>query len=495
MVSGLWLTPFFLKSLGTGQYGLWVIAAQLLLYLGLLDLGIVAIIPRSVASAGGNAEPEIREAAIADFLATTLRIVAAQTLVAALIAAILLRLLPTEWEPTRAALTTLLVFYVLLFPLRIPQAVLAGLQDARFVGTVQLAGFGVGTFVTVLLVLRGHGIASLAAGWIATQSCMSVCSMLRLKFRFPWAIPRRLRVFDVSAEKKLLAQGGWVSVAQVSQMLLVGTDVVLIGKLLGPEAVVTYAITGKLISVLANQPQMLMQVAVPGLAEMRASSSPAAIIRVSTALLQGMLLVTGLVFCVVLAINHAFIWTWVGKEHFGGFGLTLLMLVALLLRHLNTGAIYTIFAFGRERRIAIVNLVDGLVSMTVAYLLIPVVGIIGATLGLIVGVILVSLPANYSALLSITGSSSRDFLRPLSRWIFRLVPLAVLCSIIQTWLEPQSLLGVALIGFVVMTTYIAVMRTIILQPPLSQYVPERIIRLALLDVRSLRTARPEQGAS
>jgi len=475
MLAGLWLTPFLLQRLGTGQYGLWIVAAQFLLYLGLLDLGIVAIVPRAVAGVAG------RDGAIAELLASTLRIVAAQTLLAAVAAAMLLRLLPPRWEPLRSLLTTLLTFYVVLFPLRLPQAVLAGLQDSRFVGLVQLAAWTAGTVASVLLVIRGHGIASLAAGWILTQSCMSVCSIVRLKVRFPETIPRRHSVFDLRVGRKLVAQGGWVSVGQVSQMLLAGTDVLLIGKLLGPEAVVSYALTGKLIAVLANQPQMLMQVAVPGLSQMRSSSAPAAIVRVSSALTQGMLLITGLVVCIVLATNRAFVWAWVGKEHFGGFLLTFLMLIALLLRHLNVGAIYTIFAFGRERRIAIVNLLDGVVSMAVAAVLIPVVGIVGATVGLIAGVTLVSLPANYSALLSVTGSNVRAFLRPLMAWVFRLVPLAAACVLLQRWFVPQSVTGVALLAIIVTISYALVMRTVLLHGPLSHYVPERIGRLAALD--------------
>jgi len=493
MASGLLLTPFLLQRLGTGKYGLWVVAAQLLLYLGLIDLGIVAIIPRSVASIAGRTDPAGRDAAIAQLITATLRIVAAQTLFAACTAVVVLRFLPAQWEPIRTPLTALLVFYVLLFPFRLAQGILAGLQDTRFMGTVQLVAWGAGTLATVLLVFKGYGIASLAAGWILTQSCIALCSILRLKLRFPGTFPRRLSAIDPGAARKLLGQGGWVSVSQVAQMLLGGTDILLIGKILGPEAVVTYALTGKLIAVLANQPQMLMQVAVPGLSEMRAAGSSVAIVRVASALIQGMLLITGLVICVVMATNRAFVEAWVGKQHFGGFALTMLLLVNLLLRHITVGAIYTIFAFGRERRIAIVSLLDGLVAMAVAALLLPVIGIAGAAVGLIAGVTLVSLPANYSALLSITGSTIRDFIRPLSPWALRFVPVVLLCAVIQQLLGPQNLVGAALIGLVVAVLYLVAMRVVLLQPPLSQYIPERILRVSALSVGGRRQgATPRQ---
>ena len=47
---GLWVTPFLLGRLGQEQYGLWLVATQLLAYLALTDLGIVALLPREVAA-------------------------------------------------------------------------------------------------------------------------------------------------------------------------------------------------------------------------------------------------------------------------------------------------------------------------------------------------------------------------------------------------------------------------------------------------------------
>ena len=52
---GLWLTPFLLRQVGQHEYGLWLVVGQLLGYLTLLDLGVLAILPREVAFASGRA--------------------------------------------------------------------------------------------------------------------------------------------------------------------------------------------------------------------------------------------------------------------------------------------------------------------------------------------------------------------------------------------------------------------------------------------------------
>ena len=54
--------------------------------------------------------------------------------------------------------------------------------------------------------------------------------------------------------------------------------------LLGAAAVVPYACTGKLVSVLANQPQAILQSAAPALSELRTTNDRSRLFQVSSAL-------------------------------------------------------------------------------------------------------------------------------------------------------------------------------------------------------------------
>ena len=53
-IAGLWLTPFFLRHLGQSTYGLWLVGTQIIAYLLLMDLGIVALLPRETAYVTGR---------------------------------------------------------------------------------------------------------------------------------------------------------------------------------------------------------------------------------------------------------------------------------------------------------------------------------------------------------------------------------------------------------------------------------------------------------
>src|ERR1700728_2921667 len=54
MVVGLWLTPFYLRHLGAHDYGIWLVGLQVLNFLLLCDLGVLAVIPRDIAQAHGR---------------------------------------------------------------------------------------------------------------------------------------------------------------------------------------------------------------------------------------------------------------------------------------------------------------------------------------------------------------------------------------------------------------------------------------------------------
>ena len=121
--------------------------------------------------------------------------------------------------------------------------------------------------------------------------------------------------------------GAWISVNQIAQVLLGGTDLVVIGKLLGPEAVVPYACTGKLLTLLANQPQMFMQMALPALSELRTAAARAPLRRVAQHGAGDAAAQRRDRHRCPRGQRAVRVW-WVGESRFAGMGLTALLLLA-----------------------------------------------------------------------------------------------------------------------------------------------------------------------
>lgn len=481
---GLWLVPFYLDTLGQNDYGLWSITAQILGYLALADLGVVALLPRETAYATGRAGGHRSPADLPEIVGRTARLVLWQTPVVAAVSLGVWLLLPAEWETLRWPLAWLLGAFVLAFPLRVLPAVLQGLQDLAFASLAQTLAWLVGTALGVVLVWRGFGLYALAAGWTATQLTLAALAGWRLARRFPGALPAGLPRLSRGGARRRLAQSSWVSVSQVSQILLNGTDLLILGKLLGAAAVVPYVCTSKLILMLGNQSQLLMHAATPGLSEIKTSESKERILTVVISVSQGMLLVSGGILTLVVAVNGAFVSWWVGPEQYGGLALTALLAVNTLLRHWSLTLAYALFCFGYERPLALIGIGDGVVSVAGAAVLVGLLGPVGAPIGLASGAALVTLPACLYLLVREVKSGLVAIMRPLLPWFWRFcLCAAAAVAASQAW-RPDNPLSIALTGALVGTLYAALMLPLLLRPPLRAYA-EPLVRPLWLRIRSV----------
>jgi O-antigen/teichoic acid export membrane protein len=471
-VAGLWLTPFLLQRTGQHDYGLWLVGTQVMAYLMLLDFGVVALLPRDASIARGRSALSGNREELPTILAETFRLVMWQMPLVIACALTLWLLMPAEWEPLRAPLGLVFLAFVVTFPLRVFQGALQGLQDLEFLGKTQICTWLLSIALTVALIFAGWGLYALSAGWILAQVSAALVGAFRVITRFPEALPQslpRLPRLAWPAARGRLISGFWASINQIATVLLIGTDVVIIGKFLGPAAVVPYVCTGKLIMVLANQPQILMHSALPGLSELRGGGRHEHLSSVCASLTQAMLIASGAVVCVVLAVNKGFVSWWVGPEQYAGFLLTALVLLNMLLRHWSLTLGYVLFSFGRERRVAVTALFDGIVGVGGTLLLTYKFGLIGAPLGSLLGLCVVSLPCNVAAVSRINGASISSLLRPLRSWLWRFSVVALLCGAFAQFVVTNTFATLSATTIAVAAAYAAVMFQVWWRGPLGEY--------------------------
>jgi O-antigen/teichoic acid export membrane protein len=475
---GLWLTAFLLGRLGRDEYGLWLVATRVLGFLMLLDVGVVALLPRDLAFATGRAGGADHAADLGDIVARTTGVVAWQMPVVVLAAAATWLWLPDDWAALRQPLGIVMSAFVLLFPFRIFHSALTGLQDLAALGAVSTVTWAAGTAATIGLVLAGWGLHALAAGWALQQGLSSLWWWGRLRRRFPRAAPQRLVPIPLREARSHLARGIWISISQIAQTFLTGTDVLVIGKLLGPSAVVPYFCTGKVLTVLANQPQLFAQTAQPALSELRTAAGRARLVEVVTALTQAILIASGGIVCLVLLTNEGFVHWWVGPAQYGGAGLTALLLAGMLLRHWNMTAVYSLFAFGYDRRISLTTLADGVLTVAASLVLVGRFGLRGAALGSLAGVLVIALPANLIGLRRATEVPLRDLLGRLLPWLWRFALVAASAALLALVWTPRGVPQLLAAGSGVGLVYVMLMAPLALRDPLGMYLRPRLGRLA-----------------
>lgn len=470
MLAALWLTPFLLHHLGQHDYGLWLTALPILNYLMLADFGIVALLPRTVAYATGRAGGDKKNATdLPHILGQTAVVVLCQTPLVIAAAVLTWLFLPKEWVALRGPLGLAMAAFAATFPLRIFPAVLEGLQEQAFTIRATMVSWTIGIVTNVLMILAGLGLYSLAAAWVITLAGTPIACIYRLWTHHREVLPSRLPRFSKPELLGQLGQGFWISAGQVGQILMASTDLLIISKVLGPTMVVPYFCTGKLANVLSNQPQMLMQLAMPGLSEMRTGETKERVYQASIALSQGMLLLTGLLFCVILAINKPFVFWWVGAKEYAGFTLTALILLNMLLRHWTMTVGYTAFSFGHEKRLAICGFLDGLVTASSMLLLVGHFGYRGVAAGAILGVSLTMLPANMIVVARDLHLSVLDMFAPFWPWFWRCALVVAGSALWARAWTPVSPLQMIAVGAVITVVYCAVLLRPILASPLGPY--------------------------
>ncbi|MCH9015026.1 MAG: oligosaccharide flippase family protein [Gemmatimonadetes bacterium] len=477
-VVGIWLTAFLLLRLGQENYGLWLLVVQVVGFLGLLDLGVTVIVPREIAFATGR-ERRGRETAhteVRKLVGQTANHVLMQIPIVILIGIGVLLLLPQGWAAAQFPLAVVLLVYVATFPLRIFQATLSGLQDFAAVAAITTASWLAGTLVTVALVLEGFGLYSVAIGWSVTQILIAVLGFLRLRRSFPDALPRRLPKLDRLYLRERIMRHFWVSTQQVAHVLLSGTDLLIIGKVMGPLAVVPYFCTAKIITVLRHQPQLLMDTATPALSELRTGESPDRLIRALTSLNVSALLFSGLLACLTLVVNEGFVGWWVGSERFAGLSLTLLLVTNSVVRHMARGLQHGIFAYGEDKFISMVTLSDGVVTVGVGVVLVYFIGLPGVVIASLAGALLIAIPANLIRFGKCSGTRLSVSLAPMVPWLWRFSLVLTLSAAIAWRWRPQSLVEIVAAAVAITIAYVVLMAPVALREPVGTYLRPRLGR-------------------
>lgn len=424
-VTGLILTPVFLAKLGVDDYGLWLMVGQVLALISLLDLGVSAIVPREVARASGTQDRD----AIADVFVRARWLVWLQTPVAAVAALIAWFVVAAAHPGIQGPLTVILATFVVQFPLRIAAAVLNGLQDISYCAIVQAVCWAATTAISVALVFAGWGLYSLAVGWAAGQLLGCALSWLRLRTLLParsrhtgW--PGRNRMWS------LLQSSLWTSLSQIAHLLVAGTNLLILTWVIGPRATVIFSCTSKLAALLGMQCTIIGVTAQPALAQLRATGDTERLRQALRAIGLLVMVASGAVVVAVAAVNEAFVVRWVGPDQFGGPLLSLLILAGMMVRHLAFTWWNAAFILGFERRVATFAIADGIVTVVATIAWSAGIGIAGAALGSLTGVVLVYGPAGLATVSAAVGVAPLRTLAWIAPWAIRFAiiagPIAVL---------------------------------------------------------------------
>jgi len=241
VVVNFFLSPFIVHTLGNTEYGVWVLLASLVGYMGLLDLGVRGAVSRYIARHHARVEDaeagRVASAGLAIFSATGLVAVTAAAVVAVLLPH-LFRIPPETLQVARIV--------VLLGGLNVAVSLVSGVFGGAVTALQRFdldAGVGIGAgalrAAALLAALSaGGGLLALALVQLGCTALQTVAYAVLTSRLYP-ELRYRLRGLDREVLKKIFSFSVFSSLLHFSAALIYSADAMVIGAFL-PVASVTY---------------------------------------------------------------------------------------------------------------------------------------------------------------------------------------------------------------------------------------------------------------
>jgi len=479
IATGLWLVPFTLHHVGPRLYGFWLASGELLAYAGLADMGVLTTVPWLIADADGRGDRgRLRLLMSTSAAASGLTATAYAALAAALWFQLpgLLHLTQDERALVQGPLIIVAIAGGIAQPLRAFASVLSGLQDVRFNGFNNLAGWLLGFVLTVTLLEAGYGLYALALGAAVPSLLTGIACVVRMAVLAPdllrgWPAPRWIEIRRMFGEGLGAWLGGW------GWRLVAASDSIVLGALARPALVAALACTSKLSDAMVQLSWVPCDNGLVGLAQLAAENQKRRLKDALVVMIRVYLALSGAVACVVIAANPAFVRAWVGPEMFASMTAnTLIAVLAVVMSFAHAIAVIT-SVLGRRLAIGVVTLVCGAIHLGLAWTLGMKFGPSGVVLAGIMSHGVVFCVLAWRPFAAATGTTelaiAADVLRP---WAWRMIPMVALAFLVQRLLGTPSLPIAAAAGGAMGLTVVLFMRPLYIEFGPVRALYERLVR-------------------
>ena len=479
IIAGLWLVPFTLHHVGARSYGLWLASGELLAYAGIAELGMLVTLPWLIAQADGQGD----RARMRQLVATGAAAASLSAVVYAGLALLLWTQLPrivqlgdAERSGVQGPLLIVAVAGCLTHPMRVFNAVLAGLQDVRFNGFVSLTNWLIGFALSVSLLTSGYGLYALAIAAAVPSLVTGVAGAIRLARLAPdllrdWPRPslpdiRRLFLEGVGAWI-----GGW------GWRLVAASDSLVLAALGRPGQVAALACTSKLGQAMTQLSWIPCDNGLIGLAQLSAEGQQRRLRDALVVMVRVYLTLAGAVACVIVAVNGAFVREWVGPAMFAGATANLLIAALAVAMSFAHAVAVIPSVLGRRLAIGVATMICGVLHLGLAWLLGTRFGVTGVVAAGVISHGVVFSALAWKPFADATGTTEISLLSDvLVPWGARMLPMLLLAFAVQRIAGTPALPVTIATGVLVAATVLFYMRPLYIEfgPVRSLY--ERVTR-------------------
>ena len=364
---GIAYTPFMLRMMGKSEYGLYALAASVIAYLSMLDLGFGNAVIRYTAKfrAEGKKEEQYSMFGMFTVLYSVIGIVA---LLAGCILYFNLEslfgqtLTPMELERSKTIVLLMVCNLALTFPLSIYGAIITAYENFIFLRVVQILRILLNTGVMIVLLTHGYR----AVAMVVVQTIFNISTLLLNAFYCRHHI--KIKIVFGKIDKQLLKEiaiySFWIFLNAIMDRIYWSTGQFVLGAVVGTAAVAVFAVAIQLQGMYMMFSTAIVGVFLPRVTAMVTKSN-------NSKELSSLFIRTGRIQYVVMAyilsgfiiFGRQFIHFWAGTGYDDAYVITLLFFIPLTVPLIQNLGITILQARNQMRFRSEVYVVIALVSL------------------------------------------------------------------------------------------------------------------------------------
>lgn len=377
-------TPVMLRILGKAEYGLYSLSSSIINYLGLLTLGLGTAIVRYLMKYKVSGDKDMVERLFGLFIAIY-AVIALITMICGVILSLGTNLFFSKGLTTDEIGKLKILIIIMsggsaISLISAPFSSVIGCYE-RFVfqRIVRLILTIAVPIINLIILYMGYASVGMALIGVVSQGInLIVWAFYCKKILCVWPQFRSLPIEFLSS---IFSFTGFVLLAMIADLLYWATDKILIGAAIGSVAVAIYNVGATFNSILQNLSQSITGVfgaRVNTYVFENKSMRELTDLMIKVGRLQYLIL--SLVISGFIVFGQKFLIYWAGEGYEDAYTVALLTMIPLVIPLIENIAFTAIVAMKKHKFRAILYLILAIANVVGTYLLIPLIGIIGAAL-------------------------------------------------------------------------------------------------------------------
>lgn len=457
LASSFVFMPWLLRRFGLANYGIFLLAGSVSVYLGLLDFGVGSAVTKFVAEHRVRGENEELGRVVSNVTAyySAIGVLAFLLLVAfAQFGVGLFHLSGADLGLARSLFMASAVIALLAWPLSIGYSVLAGIQRYDLSARIGVAVMLGNLIVTAGVLILRLGPLSLLASMGVVSVLGGLASVAAAWRQLGAAVPRSIHLVDRATLTRVFSFSWSVFVIQLTALVTdVQTDRLVLAAFVGPAAIGLYEAAAKLHGLIAQLAPLPTSALVPAASHLNAHERPEAL---RALFLRGTKYTVGFVVPIavtLMILARPLLTHWLGSD-FASMAPAAQAFLSMWVFFPNlTVAFSILIGTGNMRFLVRLNIVQAVLNLALSLILVQRFGV----LGVIIGTVATDLALYPIALRYILGTLHVSWAEYVHAVVARTYPLLV-APVVVSWAAialglTGTLLGVAVTGMASAAAY------------------------------------------